>query len=111
MADTADTADTSFLTRMTGTTIGVAQNSFQHGIGSVLIIMGTIAIIPSALGVAQYTTRKDLELLNDSDAAEAYGIFVVQAIILAFACAAFVFGIVFLAIRKKTAGTATVSTV
>lgn len=102
----ADTSPDTIIDRMTGKTIDVAQKSFQHGIGSVLIIMGAIAIVPSALGVAQYTTRKDLALLSQAAADEAYSIYIVQAIILSFASAAFVFGVVMLAIKKKTAAAA-----
>jgi protein-S-isoprenylcysteine O-methyltransferase Ste14 len=68
-------------------------------LGAVLIIMGAIAVVPSAMGVAQGSRdryRSDRE----------YAIYVVQSIILAFACLAIVAGIFVLVWQRGRASAA-----
>lgn len=72
----------------------LSKIQLENSLGAALIVMGAIAIVPSALGVAQYEAESDPQKTDK-------GIFVVQAIILSVACLAVVVGIFVLAIRSR----------
>jgi hypothetical protein len=73
----------------------MSEMRLQDSLGAVLLIMGAIAVVPSALGVAQYTTRPDRDNKKDR------GIYVVQSIILALAVIAVLTGALVLGVRYK----------
>ena len=69
----------------------------KDSLGAVLLVMGAIAIIPSAMGVSQGTSQEERNQKQE-------GIFVVQAIILAFAMLAVIGGIVILSLKTLNKG-------
>lgn len=75
----------------------LSQIQLENSLGAALIVMGAIAIVPSAMGVAQYKSEKEPRAKNE-------GIFVVQSIILSIACASVVIGIIILVIRAREKG-------
>ena len=72
----------------------LSKIQLENSLGAALIVMGAIAVVPSALGVAQYKAERDPRTKDE-------GIFIVQAIILSVACVSVVIGIIILAIRSK----------
>jgi uncharacterized membrane protein YidH (DUF202 family) len=64
----------------------------KDSLGAVLVVMGAIAIIPSAMGVSQGASQQERDQKQE-------GIFVVQAIILAFAMLAVIGGIIVLSLK------------
>lgn len=68
---------------------------FKAGMGAILIVMGVIALIPSVLSVAQWTT-----LPPERRDPKNYGIYVVSAIFTTLAVLSIVAGIIVLAVPK-----------
>ena len=78
---------------------GANTTQMGYALGGVLMILGAAALIPSAMGVAQYTEGPRRMRRNNNE----YAIYVTQAVILTLAVIAIISGAIVLILQSQVA--------
>lgn len=70
------------------------------GAGAAIMVLGALMIVPTALGVSQYTTAR----IKPRTGSTAYNIYIVQAVFLSIASVVFVLGMIMLIMSSTKQG-------